>query len=401
MTAIARHQATAEIWARQSEPGRVELDLGRLCSTIEQVTRDGEHLGARVAAARRDAGLTQQECATRVGIDRSALAKIETGRRGVSATELVRFAEALEMRIEWFFEDAPQAVLSRRNAAEAGAPSPSVDRFTERLAREVEFLQRIGGIELTETPAISFPETAEQAESAASEARRRLGYDPEQPATALGARVAELGLLAFSWEFGEHADGASVLLQQGGVAVVNGSYPTGRRRLTLAHELGHYLFGDEYSTDWRVAEAPVAMREGRIDLFARALLLPSTVLRRRWSGGDATRVDSVRLASEYRVGMATLARRLDELEIATPQESALVRATSTRRSDIVELGLVVADELLPPLLPDAYVKAVLSVYRREEISAARALGLLLDTWEEDDLPDLPPLPADAVWSFVS
>ena len=28
-------------------------------------------------------------------------------------------------------------------------------------------------------------------------------------------------------------------------------------------------------------------------------------------------------------------------------------------------------------------------------SAARALGLLLDTWEEEDLPDLPLLPADA------
>ena len=180
----------------------------------------------------------------------------------VSATELVRFAEAFGMCIEWFFEDAPQAVLSRRNAAEAGAPSPSVDRFTERIAREVEFLQRIGGIELAATPVIAFPETPEQAEGAAAEARRRLGYDHEQPATALGARAAELGLLVFSWELGKHgADGASVLLAQGGVAVVSGSYQTGRRRLTLAHELGHYFFGDEYSTDWRVAEAPAAKRE--------------------------------------------------------------------------------------------------------------------------------------------
>ena len=355
-----------------------------------------------MAAARRDAGLTQEECATHVGMDRSALAKVETGKRGISATELVRFAQAFEMRVEWFFDDAPQAVLSRRNAAEPGAPSPTVDRFTERIAREVEFLQRLGGIELAETLAMEFPEIPEQAEDAAAEARRRLGYDHEQPATALGACAAELGLLVFSWELGKHgADGASVLLARGGVAVVNGSYQTGRRRLTLAHELGHYLFGDEYSTDWRVAEAPAANREGRIDRFARALLLPAAVLRNRWRGGDDTRVDAVRLASEYRVDMTTLARRLDELEIASPQELVLVRATRTRRSDIVELGLLVADELSPPLLPDAYVKAVLNLYRREEISAARALGLLLDTWEEEDLPDLPLLPADAVWSFVS
>lgn len=364
--------------------------------------RDSGHLGARVAVARRDAGLTQEECATRVGMDRSALAKVETGRRGISATELVRFAQAFGMRVEWFFEDAPQAVLSRRNDAEPGAPSPSIDRFTERVAREVEFLQRIGGIELAATPAMEYPETPEQAEDAAAEARRRLGYGHEQPATALGGRAAELGLLVFSWEFDEHgADGASLLLANGSVAVVNGSNQTGRRRLTLAHELGHCLFGDEYSTDWRVAEAPAAKREGRIDRFARALLLPAAVLKDRWRGGDDARVDAVRLASEYRVDMATLARRLDELGIASPQELALVRATRTRRSDIVELDLLVGDELSPPLLPDAYVKAVLSLYRREEISAARALGFLLDTWQEEDLPDLPLLPADAVWSFVS
>lgn len=359
-------------------------------------------MGVRVARARRDLGLTQAECAAQVGLDRSALAKIETGRRRVSATELVQLAQALEMRVEWFFEDAPQAVLSRRNAAEPGAPSPVVDRFTERVVREVEFLQSAGGFELAATPTMEFPKDSEQAEDAAAEARRIMGYGHGQPATLLGERVAELGVLAFSWEFGEDgADGASVLLESGGVAVVNGSCQTGRRRLTLAHELGHCLFGDEYSTDWRVAEAPIARREGRIDRFARALLLPAPALKDRWCGGEDVRVDALRLASEFRVDMTTLARRLDELEIASSQESAQVRATLTRRSDIVELGLVVADELSVPLLPGAYVKAVLNLYRREEISSARALGLLMGTWEENDLPSLPLLPADAVWSFVS
>ena len=156
----------------------IPLDSSALCSIIEHVSRDSEQLGARVAAARRDAGLTQEECATRVGMIRSALAKIETGRRGISATELVRFAEAFEMRIEWFFEDAPQAVLSRRNAAEPGAPSPSVDRFTERIAREVEFLQRIGGIELAATPVIAFPETARASRGRSGRGAPQAGLRP-------------------------------------------------------------------------------------------------------------------------------------------------------------------------------------------------------------------------------
>ena len=175
---------------------------------------------------------------------------------------------------------------------------------------------------------------------------------------------------------------------------------SGGAGLTLAHELGHYAFADEYSTDWDIFSAP-SRTESLIDRFARAVLLPAAVLGERWNGGDSTRTDAVRIASEFRVDMSTLARRLDELSLASPEETAVVRATRTRRADIVEFELVVAHELTPPDLPDIYVRAVLNAYRREEISAARALGLLLETRAEEDLPDLPLLPAEATWSFVT
>ncbi|MCY4630062.1 MAG: XRE family transcriptional regulator, partial [bacterium] len=356
----------------------------------------------RIAAARRDFGLTQEECAERAGLGRSALAKIETGARGVGATELARLADALEMRIEWFFDDAPAAVVSRRNAAEPGAPSPEIDRVAEHVAREVSFLQDIGELDLAATPHLDFPDTLEQAEDAAADTRRQLGYDGPEPAVYLARHAAGIGLLAFSRALGERsADGASILLGRGGVAVVNGSRSVGRRRLTLAHELGHYVFADEYSTDWNVVSAPAGQTESLVDRFARSLLLPAAALRDRWGSGDDTRTSAVLIASEYRVDMTTLAGRLSELELASAEEVATVRATRTRQSDIVEHGLVVAPELAPPYHTDVYVKAVLNVYRREEISAARALALLSDTWDESDLPDLPQLPADAIWSFVS
>ncbi|WP_370326596.1 helix-turn-helix domain-containing protein [Euzebya sp.] len=42
--------------------------------------RTGQDLGAALAEIRRDAGLTQQEFAERVGVSRSYLSKVETGR---------------------------------------------------------------------------------------------------------------------------------------------------------------------------------------------------------------------------------------------------------------------------------------------------------------------------------
>lgn len=343
-------------------------------------------------------GLTQADCAERAEMERSALAKIEIGARRVSAIELARLADALEMRVEWFFENAPTAVVSRRNSLEPGAASPELDRATERIGREVDFLQSIGELRIAASPAMALPATPEAAEDAAADVRSRLGYDAGEPAVNLGDRVTRIGLLAFSLALGdESADGGSILLEQGGVAVINGSRDIGRRRLTLAHELGHYVFADEYSTDVDIFSAP-NRTERLIDRFARAVLLPASTLAGRWGGA---RTDAVRIASEFRVDMSTLARRLDELSLASPEETAVVRSTRTRRADIIEFELVVAHELAPPALPGSYVKAVLNAYRSEEISAARALGLLLDTWAEQDLPDLPPIPAEAIASFLS
>lgn len=361
-----------------------------------------DDLGRRIAAARRYVGLTQHECASRAGIGRTVLAKMETGSRKVGAMDLARLADALDMRIEWFFEEAPPAVVSRRGAAEPGLPPTRMDRTVERLAREVTFLRSITDrFDLPDTPDLPVPSDPQAAAEAAVEVRRLLGCEAGLPVHDLAERAVRIGLLIFSLDCGPDVDGASVLLDRGGVAVVNGDRHLGRRRLTAAHEIGHYVFADEYSTDWNVVDASASRTEALIDRFARALLLPSDALRARWRGGADTRTDAVLIGARFRVDMSTLARRLDELGLASPDEVATVRATVTRKADLVEHGLVVPTEMDPPTLPTVYVKAVIRAYRKEEISTARAIEFLLHTWDEDDLPDLPQLSKDAIWAFVS
>jgi len=334
---------------------------------------------------------------------RTVLAKIETGARRVGAVELARLANALDMRIEWFFEDAPPTVVSRRGSAEPGVPIQRIDRYVERLARELTFLGSIvDSLDLPASPGLPAPTDTPDAERVASDVRDRLGYKGRQPALELVERAARIGLLVFSLDCGPGAaDGASVLLDRGGVAVVNGNRHLGRRRLTAAHEIGHYVFGDEYSTDWNLLDGSASRTESLIDRFARALLLPAGAMRNLWRAGEDTRTDAVLIAARFRVDMATLATRLSELDLASPDETAEVRSTVTRKADIVEHDLFVPRELDPPDLPRVYVKSVLDAYQRREISAARALSFLLETWDEDDLPELAMLPADAIWSFVS
>lgn len=372
-------------------------------------TRSSEAIGRRIRAAREDVGLTQEELASDVGLDRSALTKVETGARKVSAVELALIADRLDVRIEWFLDDAPEAVLSRRNARDPGAASPAIDKLTERIAREVEFVmahdERLGSL-ATPTP-LDRPTSRSSVEEAAGQARRLLGADSTAPMLDLARHIAPVGLLAFSIDLGtDAADGSSMLLRAGGVAVVNGCLHVGRRRLTLAHELGHYLFADEFSVDWQVASSEQPDdREAKIDHFARALLLPAEGLEESWAHqrdqDRSLRESAVITASEYRVDMSTLARRLSELGLVSHSEAQQVRSVRTTRADIVDFNLLIHQELNPPDLPHAYIEAVLRIYRHEVVSSARALDLLLDTWDEADLPELPALPEQAIWSFVS
>lgn len=76
-------------------------------------------VGRRVAEARRAAGLNQTEVAGAVGLHRTAVSKIESGRRGVDSVELGRLAELLGRPVEWFLA-APGRTLSRDRLFEAG-----------------------------------------------------------------------------------------------------------------------------------------------------------------------------------------------------------------------------------------------------------------------------------------
>lgn len=367
---------------------------------------DAETVGRRIADARGRARLTQAEVAAASNLERSALAKIESGTRRVSALELARLAQALHARIEWFVDDVPQALISRRSTQEPGTPSPRIDALIERLARNVEFLAtHDAGMRLAEIQHPKCPESITDTEALAEAARDLMGIGQVEPLINLAEQVVGLGLLAFCVDLGpDTADAATILLRHGAVAAVNGALRTGRRRLALAHELAHYLVADQFSVDWRVAEyQDTDRRENLFDRFARAVLLPQQGIRRSWpamNSRDGLRMSAVRLASQYRVDMATLARRLVELELISADQFNSVRTVRTTQADIVDLNLVVADELNAPNLPRPYVQAVMRLYRKEVVSADRALDLLLGTWTESDLPELPQRSEDEIWQYM-
>ena len=350
--------------------------------------------------------MTQGQLASATALARSALAKIENGARRVTALELSRIAVALDERIEWFVADAVPAIVSHRNVMDPGAASPTIDRLVERTTRHVEFvLQHDQHGEVADLPQLERPATVAAAERAARTARDLLGYGSAEPALGLAEHATAAGILTFSFALeGDAADAASILLPRGAVVVVNGARHVGRRRLALAHDIGHCLFADEYVVDVDVSHHDEVSWEGRLDRFARALLLPGRAVTRAWNdwyGEEGARTAAVVLASMFRVDMSTLSRRLVELGEIDAEQAGIVRSARTTRADIVERDLVVHDELRSPELPRVYEQAVLRLYRNSTLSAARATDLLFDLWTEEDLPVLPPAPPDSIWGLIS
>jgi transcriptional regulator with XRE-family HTH domain len=92
---------------------------------------DQQQVGRRIADARVEAELTQADLAQALGLDRSAVAKMEAGTRGVSAVELARISARLDRPLEWFLVESPPAIVSRRTDLAADL-SLVLDRTLER-----------------------------------------------------------------------------------------------------------------------------------------------------------------------------------------------------------------------------------------------------------------------------
>jgi len=68
-------------------------------------------VGSRIKTARKESHMSQMELAARlqvmgIVIDRSAIAKVETGRRPVSDIEAAAIARILSVHIEWLFAES-------------------------------------------------------------------------------------------------------------------------------------------------------------------------------------------------------------------------------------------------------------------------------------------------------
>ena len=340
-------------------------------------------------------------------MERSAVAKIESGLRGLSALELVDLSAALGTRPEWLLADAPEAVVAYRTRLDPDVAVTAIDTEIERLAREMKGLTALSpGLIPQILDASPAPQTVGEADALAALVRHRAGVAPDESISNVVEIASRVGLLAFSAPLGtETADAASTLLDRGGVALVNSSSAVGRRRIALAHELGHYAVHDPYVLDWRVTDHASSDRtEMLLDRFARAFLAPAQVFESKWAEAVSThdvRTAAVLVGNAFGIDMSTIARRLTELDIADAATVRSVRSVQTLKADIIEYGLLPAYDMEGVTVPTHVARSVLKLYREERLSPDRTVELLSGTISHEELPPLRPAHRDGIWSVLA
>jgi transcriptional regulator with XRE-family HTH domain/Zn-dependent peptidase ImmA (M78 family) len=350
-----------------------------------------DELGERVRRTRLAAGLSQVDLAKLVGLDRTMIAKIEAGTRRVDALELTRLSAALRVPLDYLLRPLPQ-VLSHRASVLDEETDSAASRESSRLEivlaswlRDVQQMVELGTLRSRPLLTSEHPvDSAKAAREAALWVRERLGYG----LAPIGALV-ELCEKAGQFVLVTDAPGEGASLIEGDIAaaVVSLQGDPGRRRATAAHELGHLVVGDEYSSDLGVHTAR-ADREAAIDAFAAELLIPTQVLTKAGGGtGGVSRGQLVELAARYRTSWTLALRQADHAGVLDPQaRQALARSAPTRSEFMEALGWVPQPDLESVRVPPGYAHAVIEAWRRGAITPSRAVELMHGQLSLADLP---------------
>ncbi|WP_406144389.1 helix-turn-helix domain-containing protein [Streptomyces sp. NBC_01012] len=259
-----------------------------------------EEIGRRVALERSHAGMTQRDLAARAELSQPTLHRIEAGERSaLTAAELDRLAVALDVPLTRLTRANPVgkrmrvAARAGRSAAEdlSVATRKAEDILTlddrmDAFALRSEHRGDVGGAGLTcELPPESL--TAEDQGRGLARAVRgklELGLGPvanlaEFAESVVGVDTAVVDLPHRVSGFTATDPDRNVIL-----VLVNSADVPERQRFTLAHELGHVLFGD--GSDAHLLDGERTHAEMRCDAFARHLLLPEPGLA-RWMRENA------------------------------------------------------------------------------------------------------------------
>lgn len=234
--------------------------------------------GLRLKQAREAAGLNQRELAAAAGVSAMAISKYERGLSVPSSRVLMRLAEALDVRVEYFFRTQQVELEKLEFRKHARLPAKQEKRVLADAQEQVERWLALEDLLPNEwswsyRPPKGVPatiESGEDIERAANAVRKAWGLGSE-PIVDLIEVLEENGLKVLLSEYAQASDFDGLAAEASGhtVVLVGADMPGDRQRFTIAHELGHLVLASRLMGELAKDEERACHR------FAGAFLVPA------------------------------------------------------------------------------------------------------------------------------
>ncbi len=346
-----------------------------------------EHLGQRLAEARKARGMTQQDAADHLQCSRPTLIGIEKGTRTIKPDEIVKLSVLYGRSVhELVRPGEPVASLQPHLRAVVNKVEPDNKELDIAIDKLQQFAENYRELEqlLDATITYNYPPEIQLIDRvnvitlakdiAVSERNRlRLG---DQPIYHLRSLLeSDVGLRIMYGSLPSYIAGLYAYAGDLGCCIlINKKHPPERRRATLVHEYGHVI-ANRYKpgVDYLKYRGRKPINERFAERFGMSFLMPATSVRRRFNEiVSATRdfhvADLCRLSNLYYVSVEAMAYRLEGLKLipeGTIRHLRESRFEVRKAKNILELPVqpVTSDPY-----PDRYVYLLVQAYEQAKIS---------------------------------
>jgi Zn-dependent peptidase ImmA (M78 family) len=266
-----------------------------------------------------------------------------------------------------------------------------VDSAVEKLLQFVDDYRFIESL-VSAPAAINFPQSVPPvvgnlekfAEGIAHNERSRLFLGDSQPIVSLRSTLEEVGVHVFIDSIASEIAGIYLFLPGFGYCIlVNSKHPRERRRWTIAHEYGHFLFDrDNPGIDYTVGPKRKPKEERLADAFAAAFLMPEAGIRQRFienvqQTNDFNFSDLCRLADFYGASVSAMTRRLEFLSLVAKGTWDRIAASGVAISDLQhEAGISRPPPNPPDVVPKRYMLMAIQAWSTAQITITQLARLL-------------------------
>ena len=203
------------------------------------------NLGEALYTARIAAGLTQEQLSHRTGITQAALSRYENDLRFPDNDTLEQLASAVGVTPRLLAELSLVGTIGTDAHMRRRATAPA--RIWRRLEAQINLLREhlhllLLPFDFQPPNSLSRLDTIDFSPTAIARLIRAQWRVPQGPIRNLTRWVESSGCLVVEWDFGTYGvDGLSQWVDDYPTILLNSRMPTDRKRMTLAHELGHVV----------------------------------------------------------------------------------------------------------------------------------------------------------------